>query len=210
MWTLSRIGDSTEERRRKLFKDLVKKSRSYRGYDESYRFTREELEEFVDCARYAPSSVNMQPFRYYLAWEMDEVRKIQKMTKWAKALPEIELPHPGKCPTGFIIICQDLNISQSLTRFQKDVGIVAQTILLAAAEKGLGGCMIGNYGAKTVTEGLELDENFAPMLIVALGKPDEKIIITEMEEGEDTNYYRDSEDVHYVPKRKLSDIIIRR
>lgn len=190
-----------------MFKDLVKKSRSYRGYDESYRFTKEELEDFVDCARYAPSSVNAQPFRYYLAWEKGEVDKIQKMTKWARALPELELPHPGKCPTGFIVICQDLKIGPSLARYQKDVGIVAQTILLAATEKGLGGCMIGNYGAETVQEGLSLDENLVPVLIVALGKPDEKVVITELEEGESTDYYRDLCDVHYVPKRKLRDII---
>ena len=82
-----------------MFKDIVKASRSYRGYDESYRFRREELEDFVDCARFAPSSVNAQPFRYYLAWEKEEVDRIQKLTNWARALPEMQLPHPGKCPT---------------------------------------------------------------------------------------------------------------
>ena len=56
-----------------MFKDIVKASRSYRGYDESYHFIKEELEDFVDCTRYAPSSVNAQPFRYYLAWEKEEV-----------------------------------------------------------------------------------------------------------------------------------------
>ncbi len=97
-----------------MFKDIVKASRSYRGYDESYRFRREELEDFVDCARFAPSSVNAQPFRYYLAWEKEEVDRIQKLTNWARALPEMQLPHPGKCPTGFIIICQDLNLGASI------------------------------------------------------------------------------------------------
>ena len=52
-----------------MFKDIVKAGRSYRGYDESYHFIKEELEDFVDCTRYAASSVNAQPFRYYLAWE---------------------------------------------------------------------------------------------------------------------------------------------
>ena len=131
-----------------MFKDIVKASRSYRGYDESYRFSREELEDFVDCARFAPSSVNAQPFRYYLAWEKEEVDRIQKLTNWARALPQMQLPHPGMCPTGFIIICQDLNLGASIPRYQKDVGIVAQTMLLAAAERGLGGCMIGNYNAR--------------------------------------------------------------
>ena len=67
-----------------MFKDIVKASRSYRGYDESYRFSREELEDFVDCARFAPSSVNAQPFRYYLAWEKEEVDRIQKLTTSGK------------------------------------------------------------------------------------------------------------------------------
>ena len=168
------------------------------------------MEDFVDCARYAPSSVNAQPFRYYLAWEKEEVSRIQKLTNWARALPQMKLPHPGMCPTGFIIICQDLNLGASIPRYQKDVGIVAQTMLLAAAEKGLGGCMIGNYNADSVKKELNLAENLAPVLIVAFGKPAEKIIIKEIEEGEDIAYYRDENDVHYVPKRRLSDIIIKK
>lgn len=192
-----------------MFKDLVRANRSYRGYDASYRFTREELVDFVDCARLAPSSVNAQPFRYYVAWEPEKVAQIQTLTKWARALPELELPHKGMCPTGFIIICQDLKIGESLARYQKDVGIVAQTMLLAAAERGLGGCMIGNFSAQKVREELALSEDLQPMLIVAFGKPAEKIVLTEIEEGADTNYYRDENDVHYVPKRKLADILLR-
>lgn len=191
-----------------MFKDLVRKNRSYRGYHENRRMTREELEEFVDCARLCPSSVNGQPFRYYLAWEKEEVDRIQKMTKWARALPQMTLPHEGMCPTGFIVILQDTNIGPSLARYQKDVGIVAQTMLLAAAEAGLGGCMIGNFSADEVKTGLNLPEHLAPMLIVAFGEPAEEIVLTEIEEGESTAYYRDENDVHYVPKRKLSDIIL--
>ena len=193
-----------------MFKDIVKASRSYRGYDESYRFSREELEDFVDCARFAPSSVNAQPFRYYLVWEKEEIDRIQPLTGWAKALPQIDLPHPGKCPTAFIIICQDLNLGASIPRYQKDVGIVAQTMILAAAEKGLGGCMIGSFNAGAVKEELKLADNLTPVLVVAFGKPAEKIVLTEINEGESIYYYRDENDVHYVPKRKLSDILIKK
>lgn len=193
-----------------MFKDLVKASRSYRGYDETYQMTREELMDLVDCARFAPSSINAQPFRYYLAWDQDTVRKIQPLTGWARALPQLKLPHEEMCPTGFIVICQDMNLGQSLSRYQKDVGIVAQTILLAATEKGYGGCMIGNYSAKAVQDALELPEHLSPVLIVALGKPKEEIVLTEAVEGDDVKYYRDENDVHYVPKRKLEDIIIDR
>ena len=123
---------------------------------------------------------------------------------------KMQLPHPGMCPTGFIVICQDLNLGASIPRYQKDVGIVAQTMLLAAAEKGLGGCMIGNYNADSVKKELNLADNLAPVLIVAFGKPAEKIVIKEINEGEDIAYYRDENDVHYVPKRKLADIILKK
>lgn len=190
-----------------MLKDLVFANRSFRGYDESYRFTKEKLISYVDLTRFTASSVNAQPLKYHIAYEKDEVDLIQKMTRWARALPEMELPHKDMCPTGFIIICQDTDISENLARFQKDIGIVAQTILLSAVEDNLGGCMIGNFSADEVREKLNFSKNLQPMLIIALGKPNEKIVIKEIENGESVNYYRDENDTHYVPKRKLKDII---
>ncbi len=187
--------------------DLIKQNRSYRGYDHSRKLTREEMLALVEAARLCPSSVNVQPFKYFLAYEEDVVATVQAETKWAKGLPELTLPHPGKEPAAFIVICQDTDISDNLARFQRDVGIVAQTMLLAAVEMGLGGCMIGTFKAGSVHGALHLPENLHPMLIVAFGKPDEEIILTDVVDGK-TGYYRDAEDRHYVPKRALEDLII--
>ncbi len=189
-----------------MFKDLVKRNRSYRGFDESRKITKEELLEFVDCARLTASSVNKQPFKYYLAWEKDQVDQIQAMTKWAAALPQLTLPHEGMHPTAFIVICQDTKIAAG--PFLKDVGIVAQTMLLAAVDQGLGGCMIGNFSPDAVKKALGLAEELTPLLIVAFGKPAETVVLTEVGEDGKTAYYRDENDVHYVPKRRLEDIIL--
>lgn len=191
-----------------MLKDLVLKNRSYRGYDPSRKVTREELAGFVDCARLSPSSVNAQPLKYYLASSEEDAAKLQPLTKWAAALPDITLPHPGKCPPAFIVICQDTAISDASTRFLRDVGIAAQTILLAATEAGLGGCMIGNFDARAVSEALHLKDTLRPMLLVAIGKPDETVVLTEAETGGSVQYYRDENDVHYVPKRRLEDILL--
>ncbi len=188
--------------------ELVLKSRSYRGYNEKRQITKDELLSLVECARLCPSSVNKQPLKYYLAWEKDEVGMIQTLTRWARALPELELPHPGMRPTGFIIIVQDTQIDSNLTRYQRDVGIVAQTMLLAATERGLGGCMIGNFGA--LREALGLPERFSPMLVVALGEPAEEIVLTGTGPNGETDYYRDERDVHYVPKRELAELVLSR
>ena len=190
-----------------MLKDLVLKNRSYRGYDRSYRFTREQLEAYVDCARFCPSSVNKQPLKYYLAWEEETVSRIQAETRWARALQPTVLPRPGKEPTAFIVICQDETLDPNLNRYMKDVGIVAQTMLLAAVEEGLGGCMIGNFTAGSLRKTLDLPETIHPLLVIALGKPGEKIVLVDVKDGE-TDYYRDGNDVHYVPKRSLADELL--
>ena len=191
-----------------MFKDLILKNRSYRGYDESRRITREELLEFVDCARLSASSVNRQPFQYYLAYTKEASEKIQPLTGWARALPEKHLPYPGHCPTAFVVICQNTLWDADLSRYRTDVGIAAQSMLLCAVEKGLGGIMIGNFSPAKISEALDLPEHIVPLLIVAFGKPDETVVLTEAAAGEPLKYYRDENDVHYVPKRKLEDIIL--
>ena len=190
-----------------MLKDLLEKNRSYRGYDETRKVTEEELRELVACTRLCPATANVQPLKYFLAWEPEVVKKIQPLTKWAGALPQLHLPAEGKCPSGFIVICQDTRISENLTAYLLDVGITAQTMLLAAVEKGLGGCMIGSFHAQNIREILNLDKSYVPMLVVAIGEPQEKIVLEDVEPEESTNYYRDEQDVHYVPKRKLKDIV---
>ena len=74
-------------------------------------------------------------------------------------------------------------------------------MLLAATEAGLGGIMIGNFSPDKVSRAMNLPETIVPMLIVAIGKP-------EIENGQSTKYYRDAQDTHYVPKRKLEDIVL--
>lgn len=190
------------------FVELVRKNRSYRGYNENRPVTREELTRLVECARLCPSSVNAQPLKYRLVWQKEEVARLQEKTNWAKALTSITLPHPGMCPTAFIVICQDTGIDTSLQRYQKDVGIVAQTMLLGAVEMGLGGCMIGNFNAGGVRQVLALPEAMAPLLVVAIGEPAETVVLTEVGPDGSVQYYRDENDVHYVPKRALEDILI--
>lgn len=45
-------------------------------------------------------------------------------------------------------------------------------------------------------------------LVIALGKPVEDVVITEVNSSGDTTYYRDEFQTHYVPKRSLADVII--
>jgi len=188
-----------------MFKDLVVKSRSVRCFDESRKISREELEELVDHARFTPSSINLQALKFTLVYEPDKLVAIQNITRWAGLIKDTVLPPDGHHPTAFIIISLDTSISENENLFLKDVGITAQTIMLAAAERDLGGCILAAFDREKASEILSLPDYLKPELCLALGKPDDKIVLTESVDG-DVRYSR-QDGVQYVPKRSLKEII---
>ena len=188
-----------------MLKDLILRNRSYRSFDKSIVPTQEELLSFIDCARLTPSGMNKQPLKYKVFHTADECEAILPLTRWAAALKDITLPPKGHEPTAYILICADTSVLAGAER-TKDIGIAAQTILLAATEAGFGGCMIGSFDADGVRAVAALPEHLTPLLIVALGKPDEEIVLTACSDG-NVAYYREG-GVHYVPKRSLEDILI--
>ena len=191
-----------------MFLDLVKQARSHRGFRQDRKVTRQELEHLVECARFAPAARNDQVLKYYLAEKTETVAAIQPLTKWAGALAELHLPRKGAEPVAYIVICLDGSLAENPAPYQRDVGIVAQTMLLAAAEMGLNGCMIGSFAAGELREKLGLPEAIKPQLLLALGEGTDRIVMTDVGEDGSTTYYRDAEDIHYVPKRTLEQLIL--
>jgi nitroreductase len=187
------------------FKSLVKKSRSVRRFDESHSVPRETLEELVDLARYAPSAANRQPLKYFLSCSPGTNEKIFPALGWAAYLTEWPGPAEGQRPSAYIIILADKTISETVIW---DHSICAQTILLGAAAAGLGGCIIGALNRPMLKADLQLDDRYEIMLVLAIGKPDEIILIEEIEPDTDIKYYRTPDGTHRVPKRRLGDIII--
>ena len=166
-----------------MFKDLVVKNRSYRKFMETPRITREQMASYVDTARFAPASVNIQPLKYRLVSDPAECAALFPLTGWARMLPDFPGPAEGHRPTGYVLICCDTQLAENVARFNRDIGIAAQTIMLAAVADGFGGCMIGNFPALDLQQALELPQTIAPMLVVALGKPDETVVLTELPES---------------------------
>ena len=190
-----------------MIKGLVGKTRSYRRFDEADRIPRDVLVDLVDTARMVASAGNRQPLKYAIVSDPDACERLFGCCTWAAQLKDWAGPQVGERPTGFIVICKDTDIHPNLYRFQRDVGIVAQTMLLTAVEMGLGGCMIGDFSGDALHAALGLDESIRPLLIVAVGKPDETVILTDVADGK-TASYRDEQDRHYVPKRALADIVL--
>lgn len=189
------------------FLSLVKNSRSYRSFDQNVPVTQETLEYLVECARFAPTGVNLQELKFFLSCDSETNAKIQPLTRWAgKLAGKMTLPPEGHMPTAFIVILTDTAIMPDPAKAKTDVGIAAQTILLAAVSIGLGGCMIGSFD-KSILSVLNLPSSLSPALVIALGKPDEEIILEDKTDSID--YYRNDMGVHVVPKRTKDELIVK-
>ena len=191
-----------------MLKDLLLKNRSYRTFDENIRPDRKMLLSLVELTRIIPSSSNLQPLKFFVSCEDDTNEKIFSLTRWGGALPALKLPPAGKKPTAFIVVCLDENLTKGNSMFLKDVGIASQTIMLGATELGFGGCMIGSAPPDKVRDALGLAENIIPSLVLAIGKPDETILLEDMPIGGKQTYYRDENGLHHVPKRTLEEILL--
>ena len=187
---------------------LVLRARSYRSFDQSRPAEEDMLLRLVDTARLSSSAGNMQPLKYRLCTELDETAGMTSLTKWAAYLKDVTLPPPGHFPTAYIVICHDTDVCPITTMTTVDVGIAAEAIALGAAEEGYGGCMIGSFDKSGVSAFLSLPKNLTPVLVMALGTPDESVLISQVTRG-DVKYFRDDAGLHFVPKRDLEDVIVR-
>lgn len=189
-----------------MIKELVLKNRSYRRFYQDQKITTEILKELVDLTRLTASAANLQPLKYVISNAKDNNEKIFKTLGWAGYLKDWDGPEDGERPSAYIVILNDTSISKNPSF---DPGIVAQTILLGAVEKGFGGCILANVNKKELKSSLNLDEKYEVILVVALGKPKEEVVIESMDSNKDVKYWRDENKVHHVPKRSLEDIILK-
>lgn len=189
-----------------MMKDLVIKNRSFRAFRTGEAIPEERLRAWIDTARHCPSARNTQPLKYRIVTKESELDAVLPATYWAGSLG-LQLPPIGQAPTAYIIICHDTSLSPVSGFSQMDVGIAAQTIMLCAAEEGFGGCMIGSVKGEIVSDVLNIPSHLVPQLALALGVPNETVVLTEAKDGA-VRYYRDAENTHYVPKRPLDEILI--
>ena len=187
--------------RRVSLVSLLTKNRSTRGYDTSFKVRHDQLVSLVEAARLASSAMNQQALRFRLVTET-EAHLVLPHIRLGAALRDMKLPLEGTEPNAYIVIC-----TTKEGRFvDMDLGIATQTILLRAAEMGLNGICIAAFDGEAVREALQLP--LPPQLILAIGRSAERIEIVDIAEGESQTYYR-KEGVHYVPKLRTEDLIIK-
>jgi len=186
--------------------ELIVRNRSYRRYDESQTVSMETLRDLVDIARRTPSAANRQPLKYVLIGDAEGCVRLFPHLAWAGALKDWPGPAQGERPAAYVIILCDTEIAKDPGC---DHGIAAQSLLLAAVERGLGGCMLGAINRDGIRADFGIPDRYAILLVVSLGVPAETCVLERADPGGDVTYYRDAEGVHHVPKRPLEEVVLR-
>ena len=188
-----------------MIRDLVIENRTRRRFYQDVAIERETLRELVDLARLSASGANRQPLKYILSCDPQKNALIFQCLGWAGALKDWPGPPHGERPSANIVILGDIEVSKN---FFCDHGVAAQSIFLGAREKGLGGCMHGSAKKDELSKALGIPPRYEILLVLSLGKPKEKVVLETIGPDGDFNYWRDSDNVHHVPKRPMDDIII--
>ncbi|MEL7565717.1 MAG: nitroreductase family protein [Dehalobacterium sp.] len=188
-----------------MIHQLITKNRTFRRFYQNEKIDRNTLEELIDLARLSSSGGNLQSLKYILSYDTERNNLIFPNLRWAGYLKDWDGPVEGEKPSAYIVMLADKEIS---TNYYWDHGIACQSILLGACEKGLGGCMFGSVDRKGLTTALRIPDRYELVLVIALGKPKETVVLEKVTDPKNIKYWRDEKGVHHVPKRKLQDIIV--
>lgn len=147
--------------------EIIKTRRCVREYTEE-PISDEDIEFLIDCARYAPTGFNMQPWSFIVITNKDIMRKISEHGKRA-LIPMIEsMKNISQKVNDFLIFLKTegtdmfynapvmviiLGNKNGLTT-DYDCSMAAQTMMLAAHSKGIGSCWIGGVQPALMDEDL--------------------------------------------------------
>lgn len=188
-----------------MIEDLIKQNRSYRRFYQEHSVDLATLKSLVNLGRLSASGANFQPLKYILSCDPEQNAKIFSCLAWAAYLKDWKGPEEGERPSAYIIVLGDTEISKDTGC---DHGIACQSILLGAREKGLGGCMLGSINREVLRKHLNISKQYNILLVLAIGKPKEEVVIEKVGADGSIRYWRDEQGVHHVPKRELEDIIV--
>ncbi|MBE9502668.1 MAG: nitroreductase family protein [Proteobacteria bacterium] len=186
-------------------RELILKNRTFRRFYEDHLIERKDLESLVDLARLSASAANLQPLKYRISFEAESNSRIFPHLSWAGYLSDWPGPSQGERPSAYIVVLLDTTISATI---DCDHGIASQHITLGAVEMGLGCCIISAVDRQGLKKDLKLPEKYKILLVIAVGKPKERVLIDPISEDGDVKYWRDEKKYHHVPKRLLKDIIL--
>ncbi|MDP4239486.1 MAG: nitroreductase family protein [Bacteroidota bacterium] len=154
------------------FLDLVQHRQSDRAYQDK-PVEAEKIERILEAARLAPSACNSQPWKFIVV--TDPEKRLQVADATSSKL--LSMNHFTKqAPVQLVVLEENGNFTSSVGGWithkhypHIDIGIVAAHISLAAADEGLGSCIVGWCDEKKVQKALDIPKNKRVMMVILLG-----------------------------------------
>ena len=149
------------------FYDLVKERFSVRSFS-NRAIEDEKLKQIFEAGRLAPTAMNEQPQRIFVLKSPEALEKVRKITRMTYNAPIV------------LLICYDKDISWKADKFGDDYDagemnacIVTTTMMMQAAELGVGSLWVRGYCTQDVIETFDLPKNIVPVCMLDLGYPTE-------------------------------------
>ena len=151
------------------FKNVFLGRRSFRKYKKK-EVPISLVGEIIDLARYAPSSGNLQSWRFVVVTDQDKRNQIAEASMQQQWMSEAPV---------HIVVCNDYeDVKKHYGKLGKMYSIqncanVAFALSLIAYDQGLGSCWVGAFDNEAVQRILEIPDNMDPEVIITLGYADE-------------------------------------
>lgn len=148
---------------------------STRAFSEQ-ELKRETVMEILEAARFAPSSGNEQPWRFVIGWKDTELHR-----RIFSTLKEKNKAWNQHTPVFLVLIAK-----QSFTRVDKenhwanfDLGSAWGFLQIQAQHLGIATHAMAGFDADELANQLDLEEEFQPVVVVALGYYGDPSILSE-------------------------------
>lgn len=188
------------------FLSLAEKSRSCRRFIEDAPVTETDLKWLLECARLSPCGRNAQELRFITVANRDLSARLVALSRWATAIKDWNGPASGERAPAFIAV---LIPEKSSDILYIDTGLVSQTINLAANSRNLATCIIMSFDHNEAARLLAPPAGYKIAVIIAVGMPAEQRVLESIPQNGSVAYWRDEKGIHHVPKRSLSELIVK-
>lgn len=152
------------------FLELAKQRYSERFFD-SRPVEQEKLDRILEAGRIVPTACNYQPQHFYVIRSQEVLAKAKTVTPFHYNAPLM------------LLVCYDANTVWhnpgdryycNYNSGEQDASIAATTMMYEAEELGVHSVWLRGFDSKTVVDTFGLPENMIPVMMFAMGYPNER------------------------------------
>jgi nitroreductase len=183
----------------KSLSEIIKDRRSVRKYDSTYIIQREEIEEILRGATLAPSSSNLQPWRFVVVEDQAAKKElcsiaynqeqVEKASAVIAVLGDLEMfknaekVYQSAYESGFMteenrmkMTDNTVNLYSNATDEMRknianyDAGLVSMQIMLLAKDRGYDTVPMSGFNKEKFVERFNIPERFYPIVLIPIGK----------------------------------------